>query len=302
MEGYSVDRRSPKRGLLLTFGLSGGAGTLAAVLLSSLSPWLYLPGGFAAGIGLAAAGGAIAGARWGKVRGPKAAFLVAAIAGLVGYGGFHGTNFVRFRQAALAEIAQQLDPSERHRQGEFLGEFLRENVGATGIWGYLLLVSQEEVAGLVPGRPPLRLFLNPWAVWGLEAIVAASLAGLGGYWQAVGLFSAAADAWFGRPQRLGYTADPAVVSRLGPEALATLGAALQPARPKTQTYWAVYLWRSPGSSPQAYCLEVVRHQSYPCQPGRCQTDGCFLLSPADLAQLDNSLLPDTLPDADRSKT
>ncbi len=285
MEPYRPDFHSPKRGLLTLFGLTGIGGGLAAVLLSYLSLWLYLPGGFATGIGLAAAGGAIAGARWGKVRGPKAAFLVAAIAGLGSYGLFHGTNFWRFRQAALAEIAQQLDPAESHRQGEFFGEFLRENVGAAGIWGYLLLVSQEEVTGVVPGQPPFRLFLKPWVVWSWEAIAAASIAGLGGYWQAVGLFSVLANAWFGKPRRLGYTSDPAVVSLLASGHLAPL----QPQRPPTQTYWVAYLWRSPDG--QAYCLEVVRRQTFPFQPGSWQTVCCTLLTPAEVLAIDQAPSP-----------
>ncbi|HAN45452.1 MAG TPA: hypothetical protein DCQ32_02745 [Cyanobacteria bacterium UBA8156] len=295
MEPYRPDRRSPKRGLLATFGLAGVSGGLVAALLSSLSLWVYLPGLLAAGIGLAAAGGAIAGARWGKVRGAKAAFWVAAIAGLGSYGLFHVTNFGRFRQAALAEIAQQLDPAESHRQAEFLGEFLRENVGAAGIWGYLRLVAQEEVAGLVPGRPSFRLFLNPWVVWSLEAIVAASIAGLGGYWQAVGLFSVQTNAWFVKPRRLGYTSDPLALSLLAPDRLASFQEALQPHRPTTQTYWVAYLWRSPDDHPQVYCLEVVRRQRFPGQPGSWAVVCCALLAPAEAEVLAASQSPNSGP-------
>ncbi|NJK60813.1 MAG: hypothetical protein HC918_12000 [Oscillatoriales cyanobacterium SM2_1_8] len=285
MEPYRSAPHSPKRGLLATLGLSSVAGGMAAILLSSLSPWLYLPGGFAVGIGLAAAGGAIAGVRGGKVRSPRGAFLVAAIAGLGSYGVFHGTNFLRFRQAALAEIAQQLDPTEAHRQAEFLGKFLQENVGAAGFWGYLRLVAQEEVAGLVPGRPPFRLFLNPWGLWSLEAIAVASLAGLGGYWQAVGLFSAQMNTWFGQPRRLGYTGDRAVLTLLKAPDLETFRQALQPDRPAAPTYLVVYLWRSLGQEPHSYCLEVVHRQTHPCQPGSWQTVFCAVLTLAEAAVL-----------------
>ncbi|MFQ3680119.1 MAG: hypothetical protein SNJ60_06395 [Pseudanabaenaceae cyanobacterium] len=286
MEPYRPSSHTPKRGLLPAFGLPLVTGGVTAVALSSLSPWLYLPGGFAALLGLATAAGAMLGVRWGKVRGPKAAFGVAAIAGLISYGVFHGTHFFRFRQAALAEIAQQLDPAEAHRKAEFLGEFLRENVGAAGFWGYLRLVNQEEVAGILPGRPPFRLFWPAWAVWTWEAIAVTVVAGLGGYSQAVGLFSAETQTWFGRPRTVGYTADSRVLELLtDPAYFPTLRQALGSERPAAATYWRVDLWQTPGAKPQAYCLEVVRRQTYPCQPGTWQTVFCAVLTPQEAAAL-----------------
>lgn len=140
----------------------------------------------------------------GKVRNPFIASIFAALTGIVLYGTFHGAEYFWFKQEASQAISQELGDVEDGEIQQIIEEYLQEETGATGFWGYMKLSAKGGVSIGRAGRDRFTLTgTMTWIYWLIEfgiiegVIIATAVS------HAKQPFCESSDRWYGDSKPIG---------------------------------------------------------------------------------------------------
>lgn len=155
-------------------------------------------------LGMGVAGGTVTAiaTRRGKVRNPAISGLFGVLTGIILYSTMHLADYWQFQRSATEEITKELGQTTPSDQ--VLDQFLQQETGATGFWGYLKYSAKQGVSIGRVGRKGANLGeTGTWIYWALEFGVITAMTGAIAYFAAREPFCETCNQWYGDKTRMG---------------------------------------------------------------------------------------------------
>ncbi|WP_420640588.1 hypothetical protein [Candidatus Leptofilum sp.] len=204
MHAYKPSNKAPITGIFILLAISIFAGILLGLLTFAISKLIYLIIIFPLGLGII--GGALigtVGVRRGKMRNPIIGGLFGLLIGLTIYGSFRYAQYNAFRNELRGIIRQEIEQGfiivDPDMADDIIDQFLFEETGSSGIWGYLKLAAIEgESFGRMFGGQSINIGPTlTWLYWIVELGIIAGIAMSVGYSGAKEPFCETCQEWFG---------------------------------------------------------------------------------------------------------
>ncbi len=209
MKPYQPSNKVTINGLTLMLLSSIIGGVVIGGVVYLLSLLIYLIVLFPLGIGLAGAGVMSITIGQGKVRNPKIAAFFGLLTGLIIYGSIHSAEYWEFKRVASKEISSNLTQVSEDQNNpiiinQIIDNFLQEETGAQGFWGYLKYSAQQGVSIGRLGREGFNLGeMATWIYWLIELSAIEIMIAAAAYSNAKKPFCEKCDRWYEHKKRVG---------------------------------------------------------------------------------------------------
>jgi hypothetical protein len=247
--------------IVAVLGVALAGGVIAGALEGAIDKWFSLLLLFPLLIGGVAGGGAAWMIGRQRLRAPLLAMLLGAAGGAAGYAAVHVVDYMRFRADVGGMLAGQSPGTTQDELAAQLDAMLVEQTGEAGFRGFLEIAAREGVSIKRMGASDKGLALTglgAWLLWLCELLAAAGLAGFVAYGRAKAPFCETCDVWYG-PERAvagggagGKVTHKAILSALEAGDLAGAGAALA-TPPSPKASFALTASTCPQCGVDAHC-------------------------------------------------
>lgn len=214
MQPYKPSNIVPLTGLLLLMVAAIIGGAAVGILVSFVERLIYLIILFPILMGLAG-GFILANAiRLGKVRNPLVGAVFGVVIGILIYGSYHFAGYLAFREEVKTMIledygitAADMLPEDWVYLDEFIDSFLAEEYSQPGFLGYMMLAAEEGVSiSPVTSSNDQGIDLGQtgtWIYWGVELLIIAGIALVGGRNAARNPYCENCDLWMEKEKLIG---------------------------------------------------------------------------------------------------